>query len=59
MELLGHFTLTYAHQTCVEGMMVATRVYMIDQKELTERQSSTLSKLLMALTLSIFRIKAF
>lgn len=31
MEMLGHFTLTDAHQTRMEGMMAATRVYMIDQ----------------------------
>ena len=31
MELLGHFTLTYDHQTCMEGIMVATLVYMVDQ----------------------------
>lgn len=31
MELLGDFTLTYAHQTCMEGVMAATHIYMIDQ----------------------------
>lgn len=31
MELLGHFTLTYAHQTCMEGIMVAILVYMVHQ----------------------------
>lgn len=31
MKLLGHFTLTNACQTCIEGIMVATHVNMIDQ----------------------------
>lgn len=32
MELLDYFTSTYVHQTCMEGMMVATHIYMTDQR---------------------------
>ena len=58
MELLGHFTLTYAHQTSMEGIMVAILVHMVDQNG-SKKSSPVQSKLLMSLQSSIFRIKAF
>lgn len=55
MELLDDFTLTHAHQTCMQRMVVATLVHTIDQKGSPVK----LRKLFMPLKSSIFRKKVF
>lgn len=59
LELLGHFTLTYAHQTCMERNNGCYTCLHGWPGRLKEKQSNTQSKLLMSLQSSIFRIKAF